>query len=72
MPLSTQRCTRVCAGEQNGYNIPELSAAPEVEDLLSEAGGRRLRQDPALILPPRAKRLVSGTHPTNTLKKGFP
>ena len=53
----------VRAGEQNGYNIPELSAAPEVEDLLSEAGGRRLRQDPALILPPRAKRLVSGTHP---------
>ncbi len=67
-PLSTQRCTvLVRAGEQNGYNIPELSAAPEVEDLLSEAGGRRLRQDPALVLPPRAKRLVSGTH-THTLQ----
>ena len=62
------RCPKVLwlfteiSGEQNGYNIPELSAAPEVEDLLSEAGARQLRLDPTRPLPPRAKRLVSDAY----------
>jgi hypothetical protein len=35
-----------------------------VEDLLSEAGARQLRQEPNRPLPPRAKRLVSGMRTT--------
>jgi len=49
-------------GEQNGYNIPELSPAPEVEFILSEEGGNTLREDPTFHLSPQAKRLVSDSY----------
>ena len=49
-------------GEQNGYNIPELSPAPEVEFILSEEGGNRLRANPNLNLSAQAKRLVSDSY----------
>ena len=49
-------------GEENGYNIPELSPAPEVESILSEEGARRLREDPDLPLSAQAKRLISDAY----------
>ena len=49
-------------GEQNGYNIPELTPAPEVEKILSEEGARRLRDSPNLPLSPQAKRLISDAY----------
>ena len=46
------------AGEQNGYNIPELSAAPEVEKIFSEEVVTQLRANPEQPLGEQAKRLV--------------
>jgi len=49
-------------GEQNGYNIPELSPAPDVEKILSEAGASEVRNSPNLVLGDQAKRLVSDAY----------
>jgi len=49
-------------GEQNGFNIPEVSAAPEVESILSEEGSARLRQHPNLPLSGQAKRLICDSY----------
>jgi len=49
-------------GEQNGYNIPELSPAPDVERILSEAGATEVRNSPNLVLGEQAKRLVSDAY----------
>lgn len=49
-------------GEQNGYNIPELSPAPDVEKILSEAGAAEVRNSANLVLGDQAKRLVSDAY----------
>ena len=49
-------------GEQNGYNIPELTAATEIEKIMSEGWAEKLRSDPALPLGDQAKRLVSDAY----------
>lgn len=42
--LSDRVCIDICiSGEQNGYNIPEVTPAPEVERVLSEAGAEDFR-----------------------------
>ena len=50
------------SGEQNGYNIPELSPAPDVEKILSEAGAAEVRNSANLVLGDQAKRLVSDAY----------
>ena len=50
------------SGEQNGYNIPELTAATEIEKIMSEGWAEKLRSDPALPLGDQAKRLVSDAY----------
>eukprot|EP00092_Neocalanus_flemingeri_P002451 GFUD01002621.1.p1 GENE.GFUD01002621.1~~GFUD01002621.1.p1 ORF type:complete len:843 (+),score=248.73 GFUD01002621.1:275-2530(+) len=49
-------------GEQNGYNIPELSPAPDVEKILSEAGAGEVKNSANLVLGDQAKRLVSDAY----------
>jgi len=49
-------------GEQNGYNIPELSPATEIENIMTEAWAEQLRSDPARPLGDQAKRLVSDAY----------
>jgi len=49
-------------GEQNGYNIPELSPAPDVERILSEAGAGDVKNNPNVVLGDQAKRLVSDAY----------
>ena len=50
------------SGEQNGYNIPELRPATEIEKLMSEGWAEELRSDPASPLGEQAKRLVSDAY----------
>lgn len=52
----------VNSGEQNGYNIPELTPAPEVDYILSEEGAKLLRENPNLPISPQAKRLISDAY----------
>jgi len=49
-------------GEQNGYNIPELSPAPEVERIFSEEGQAQLKDNPEIPLSEQAKRLVADAY----------
>ena len=49
-------------GEQNGYNIPELTAAAEIDKLMSEGWAEELRSNPSLPLGDQAKRLVSDAY----------
>jgi len=49
-------------GEQNGYNIPELTAVPEVDYVLSSKGADQLRDDPNLPLTEHARRLVADSY----------
>ena len=49
-------------GEQNGYNIPELSPAPDVERILSEVGAGDVKNNPNVVLGDQAKRLVSDAY----------
>ena len=51
--------TMCSTGEQNGYNIPELSPAPDVEKILSEVGAGDVKNNPNVVLGDQAKRLVS-------------
>ena len=50
------------SGEQNGYNIPELSPAPDVEKILSEVGAGEVKNNPNIVLGDQAKRLVSDAY----------
>lgn len=47
-------------GEKNGYNIPELTAVPDLPDWLSEEGARALNESAVndKLLPEHAKRLL--------------
>ena len=49
-------------GEQNGYNIPELTAAAEIDRLMTEGWAEQLRSNPGLPLGDQAKRLVSDAY----------
>lgn len=49
-------------GEQNGYNIPELSPAPEVEKIFSMEGAAQLKDNPEIPLSDQAKRLVADAY----------
>jgi len=49
-------------GEQNGYNIPELTPAPDVERILTEAAAEQFRTNPNLQLPEHSKRLVTDAY----------
>ena len=49
-------------GEQNGYNIPELSPAPDVERILSDVGASDVKNNPNVVLGDQAKRLVSDAY----------
>ena len=50
------------SGEQNGYNIPELSPAADLEHLMSEAFAEELKGKPSMPLGEQAKRLVSDAY----------
>ena len=50
------------SGEQNGYNIPELTPAADIERLMSEAFAEELKGKPAMPLGEQAKRLVSDAY----------
>jgi ubiquitin thioesterase CYLD len=51
--------TEHVSGEQNGYNIPEVSLCPELPHWLSEQGARGLPEvRDERQLPERAKRLL--------------
>ena len=50
------------SGEQNGYNIPELTPAPDVERILTEAAAEQFRTNPNLQLPEHSKRLVTDAY----------
>ena len=52
----------ILTGEQNGYNIPELTSAPDVEKMLSETGASDLKNATNLVLGEQAKRLVSDAY----------
>jgi len=45
-------------GELNGYNMPEISPAPEVEKILSDVGIRELNKNPSMVFADKAERLV--------------
>lgn len=45
-------------GEQNGYNIPEMVACPELPYWLSEKGAMDLQSKDERRLPEYAKRLL--------------
>ena len=49
-------------GEQNGYNIPELTPASELERIMSETFAEDLRGNPSMALGDQAKRLVSDAY----------
>jgi len=49
-------------GEQNGYNIPEISPVPEVDYILSDQGSKQLRNNPSLALTEHARRLVADSY----------
>ena len=49
-------------GEQNGYNIPELTPAAQFENLMSESFAEELRASPNMPLGDQAKRLVSDAY----------
>ena len=49
-------------GEQNGYNIPELTPAADIERLMSEAFAEELKGKPNMPLGEQAKRLVSDAY----------
>ena len=51
-----------CQGEQNGYNIPELTPASELEKIMSETFAEELRSNPSMPLGDQAKRLVSDAY----------
>ena len=51
-----------CKGEQNGYNIPELTPASELEKIMSETFAEELRGNPNMALGDQAKRLVSDAY----------
>ena len=51
-----------CAGEQNGYNIPELTPASDIEKLMSETFAEELKGNPKMQLGEQAKRLVSDVY----------
>ena len=50
------------SGEQNGYNIPELTPAADIERLMSEAFAEELKVKPNMPLGEQAKRLVSDAY----------
>jgi len=49
-------------GEQNGYNIPELTPASDIEKLMSETFAEELKGNPKMQLGEQAKRLVSDVY----------
>lgn len=49
-------------GEQNGYNIPELAPAPDVEKILSDSGATEVKSSPNMVMSEQAKRLVSDAY----------
>ena len=50
------------SGEQNGYNIPELSPAPEVEKILSESSSTDFKSSRANSMGEQVKRLCSDAY----------
>ena len=49
-------------GEQNGYNIPELTPAPEVEKILSDSGAADFKANRSGAMGEQVKRLVSDAY----------
>lgn len=49
-------------GEQNGYNIPEMSPAPEVEKILSESSSADFKSSRANSMGEQVKRLCSDAY----------
>ena len=49
-------------GELNGYNIPELSPAPDVERILSDVGAEEIKNNPSVELGDKGKRFVSDAY----------
>ena len=52
----------ICSGEQNGYNIPEMSPAPEVEKILSESSSADFKSSRANSMGEQVKRLCSDAY----------
>ena len=50
------------SGEQNGYNIPEMSPAPEVEKILSESSSADFKSSRANSMGEQVKRLCSDAY----------
>ena len=50
------------AGEQNGYNIPEMTPARDFDKLMSESFSEELKRNPNMGLGDQAKRLVSDAY----------
>ena len=49
-------------GEQNGYNIPEMTPAKDFDKLMSETFAEELKRNPNMGLGDQAKRLVSDAY----------
>merc|ERR550539_1409777 len=49
-------------GEQNGYNIPEVTPAPEVETILSESSSADFKSSRANSMGEQVKRLCSDAY----------
>jgi len=49
----------IISGEQNGYNIPEITCVPELTQWLSEEGARSINETSTndKVLPEHAKRI---------------
>ena len=52
----------VYSGEQNGYNIPEMSPAPDVEKILSESSSVDFKSSKANSMGEQVKRLCSDAY----------